>query len=57
MALPIKSTPTLYGEDARRFLKQIKENENKKASPEEMKRIKKNYEIMKSIADKASFGT
>ncbi len=54
MALPIKSTPTLYGEDARRFLKQIKEN--KKASPEEMKRIKKNYEIMKSITDKASFG-
>jgi hypothetical protein len=53
MSLPIKSTPTLYGEDSKRFQEQLKENENKKASPEELKRIKDNYESMKKIIDKS----
>ncbi|MGR3176807.1 MAG: hypothetical protein ACUZ8E_01965 [Candidatus Anammoxibacter sp.] len=37
MATPIKETPILYGEDSDRFLKEVRENENKKISDEEYK--------------------
>lgn len=47
MALPIKDTPVLYGEDARRFLEAIKNP--KKASLEEITRMKADYEKMKKI--------
>lgn len=47
MATPIKETPILYGEDARRFLEAIKNP--KKASPEEIARIKASYEIFKKL--------
>lgn len=53
MALPIKDTPVLTGEDARKFLADIKANENKKVSPEELARIKASYEIIKKLADKS----
>lgn len=56
MALPIKTTPVLTGEDARKFLADIKANEtdeSKKVSKEELARMKVNYEIMKRIMKKS----
>jgi hypothetical protein len=53
MSLPIKSTPVLTGEDARKFLAAIKANEDKKVSQEELARMKVNYEIMKRIMKKS----
>lgn len=53
MAKPIKSTPTLYGKDAERFLKQMKENMCKKATSEQLAEIKKGAEAMKAIIKKA----
>ena len=47
---PIKPTPILYGKDAERFLKQLKENENKKLSEEEIAEMKKNYELFLKIS-------
>lgn len=38
MAVAFKPTPTLEGRDAVRFLRQVKENENKSASKEEIRR-------------------
>ena len=43
MARPIKETPILYGEDARRFEARMKEQRH--VSVEEQARIKANYEI------------
>ncbi len=43
MARPIKETPILFGEDARRFEERMRENH--KVSTEEMERIQKNYEL------------
>lgn len=48
MARPIKETPTLRGKDAERFLRLM--DEVQPVSKEEMERIKKNYEYIKSIA-------
>lgn len=39
MATPVKDTPVLTGEDARKFEQWMKENEGKKISPEAYKRI------------------
>ena len=48
MARPIKETPTLYGEDARRFAYAV---ENPKpVSTESVRRAKEAYEWFKSIA-------
>lgn len=48
MARPIKETPILFGEDARRFLEAM---ENvKPASQEEKQRVRAAYERMKKIA-------
>ena len=44
MARPIKETPILYGEDARRFEERMKEH--RRVSPEERARIKANYEAL-----------
>ena len=38
MALPIMATPTLEGEDALRFYKEIEENEEKRVPQEEVRR-------------------
>jgi len=48
MAKPIKETPVLYGQDAKRFVKN--NMELKKISSEERRAIKKNYEDLRSIA-------
>jgi hypothetical protein len=53
MALPIRTTPTLTGKQAKRFLAEIKANEKKKVSQEELDRIKANYEIFKRIMEKS----
>lgn len=47
MASSIKETPTLYGKDAARFSKKIKENETKRVSPAEKKRVIDNYNKIK----------
>jgi hypothetical protein len=38
MALPIMATPTLEGEDALRFYKELDENEGKRIPAEEIRR-------------------
>lgn len=48
MARPIKETPILFGEDAERFLKDMKEV--KKASQEEKLRVRQSYEKLKKMA-------
>ena len=48
MARPIKETPILFGEDAERFLKEMKEV--KAASSEERQRVRQSYERLKKIA-------
>jgi hypothetical protein len=47
MASSIKETPTLYGKDATRFSKKIKENETKRVSHAEKKRVIDNYNKIK----------
>jgi hypothetical protein len=42
MANPIKETPVLYGDDARRFAERIANP--KPISPERMERMRRNYE-------------
>lgn len=49
MARPIKETPILYGEDARRFEARMKERRH--ISPEERARIKAAYDAVMSVAD------
>jgi len=49
MARPIKETPILYGEDARRFEARMKER--RRVSPEERARIKANYEALIATAN------
>lgn len=51
MALPIRETPVLCGEDAIKFLEAI--SNPKKASPEEIARMKANYESFKKIMEKS----
>ncbi len=48
MAKPIKETPVLTGEDARRFIEQT--NNVVKVSPELKARMQANYERMSAIA-------
>ena len=43
MAKPIKETPVLMGEDAKRFLKHKKESKGKKIDPEKLKKMKESY--------------
>ncbi len=49
MARPIKETPELYGEDAKRFETLI--SHPKPVSKEERERAKRAYEIMQSISN------
>lgn len=44
MARPIKETPILFGEDARRF--EARMNQKRTVSQEEIDRVKKNYDIV-----------
>ncbi len=47
MARPIKETPILFGEDARRFEARMKEK--RRESPEDRKRRLEHYEAIMSI--------
>ena len=49
MARPIKETPILYGEDARRF--EARMQERRRISPEERAKINAAYEAVKSVCD------
>ena len=49
MARPIKETPILFGEDARRFEARMKEH--RRVSPEERARIKANFEAIIATAN------
>lgn len=48
MARPIRETPILFGEDARRFEERMKNP--RKVSKEERERVKKNYELVMKAA-------
>ena len=54
MAKPIKETPILYGEDAKRFLKAKKEAETKGPNIAERNRIEESYQNFKKLCP--SFG-
>lgn len=47
MARPIKETPILYGEDARRFMARMKNP--KKLSREKMEQMQRDYEFIQSM--------
>lgn len=49
MARPIKETPILLGEDAKRFNDAIKENETKKTSPQEYKNLQDSFNKFKIV--------
>lgn len=51
MATPIKDTPILYGKDSDRFLKKVKENENKRVPKKDYDRAMKVYNKMIKRAD------
>ena len=54
MATPIKDTPVLMGDVARRFEKIIAQNETKRVTTEEYQRIRdagKNIQIFNSMAE------
>lgn len=62
MARPIQNTPTLKGEDAKRFRKNLLESLAKKLTPEEkalkkkeMEEMEKNYNLLTSISDGAFY--
>ena len=48
MARPIRETPILHGEDARRFEERMKHP--RKVSEAERQRVKKNYELVMKAA-------
>lgn len=48
MARPIKETPILYGKDAERFVRDMKNVQP--ASEEERKRVRASYEKIKKLA-------
>jgi len=48
MSTPIKETPVLHGEDARRFVEKIRRNEREPAPREEYERIMANYRKVKA---------
>lgn len=57
MARPIQNTPTIKGEDAKRFRKSLLESLTKKLTPEEkdakkkeIKEMKENYNLLVSIS-------
>lgn len=48
MARPVRETPILLGEDARRFEERMKNP--RKVSREELERVRKNYELVMKAA-------
>ena len=54
MARPIKETPILYGEDARRFEKRA--NEKRHEDPEKRAKRLRDYEMIKKSLKDKSYG-
>ena len=50
MARPIKETPLLQGNDAKRFVERKEKNDKKKASKSEMDKMNKGYSLIKKMA-------
>ena len=50
MARPIKETPILFGEDARRFEERMKQV--RRETPEERERRNANYELFKKMLER-----
>lgn len=50
MAKPIKETPVLRGKDAVRFMREIAQNENKKASKKEIEEINNSFNRIMALA-------
>ena len=50
MARPIKETPILFGEDARRFEERMKQV--RRETPEEKERRNANYELFKKMLER-----
>jgi len=50
MAKPIKETPILEGNDAKEFIKNMKESEQKKVDPAEKVRMRENFEKINALA-------
>lgn len=46
MALPIKDTPILYGNDAKKFLDEMIKNKDKKITKSERLRMDENYKFI-----------
>jgi len=60
LACPGKTTPTLYGKDAKKFLKEVEKNNNRKPTDQELrsyKRAKSTYEKMKESVKNSKFLT
>ncbi len=55
MARPIKETPVLTGQDAKKFIKAIEVSQTKKVWAEELARINSNYERLKAMAKPGTF--
>ncbi len=55
MARPIKETPVLTGQDAKKFIKAIEVSQTKKVWAEELERINSNYERLKAMAKPGTF--
>lgn len=53
MARPIKETPILYGEEARRF--ELQMQHPKQLSPERIERMHRDYEFLRSRCVNCSF--
>lgn len=54
MALPIKDTPVLSGNDAKKFLEEMDENKDKRISKEEHIKIERSYKFILEC-DKTGF--
>ena len=53
MARPIKETPILFGEDARRFVERM--NQVRKETPEERERRNANYELWENRQERKAY--
>lgn len=53
MSKPIGATPVLKGKDAERFLKMVRDNENKKVGPTPTPNIEKAKELIRSLSKKS----
>jgi len=54
MSIPIKNTPVLTGDAAKRFLDEIDKNRFKRVSQEELDRIRENHKIMLKFEENAN---